>query len=236
MINFVCNSMFKKDCKFINTLFKIMNNRFKYVFIFFLILYSCENEEENQIDLSPCLNEECSANFWIDPLVSPGVYEDENGYWHIEHQGYNYFTIQGELSRLKENYEINGVPLVSTAYDSDYWVWIDGITFTVPLYSLFGFFYDDEFNNPIPVGNETITIENMANNFPPLNIVGYSYEPNSQIDNLGTYSNYNYQPRQQIFFDNQMVGDTAKIFIRSIFNTDLGPSEEINNEFNIIFE
>jgi len=110
------------------------------VFIFFLILYSCDNEEENQIDLSPCLNEECSANFWIDPLVSPGVYEDENGYWHIEHQGYNYFTIQGELSRLKENYEINGVPLVSTAYDSNYWIWIDGITFTVPLYSLFGFF------------------------------------------------------------------------------------------------
>jgi hypothetical protein len=72
----------------------------------------------------------------------------------------------------------------------------------------------------------------MANNFPPLNIVGYSYNPNSQIEDLGTYSKYNYNPRQQIFFDNQMVGDTAKIVIETRFPEDI----IVNNELNIIFE
>ena len=72
----------------------------------------------------------------------------------------------------------------------------------------------------------------MANNFPPLNIVGYSYYPGSTLEELGTKSNYNYTPQQQIFFDNEMVGDTAKIFIKTIFPTDI----EIEKQFNIIFE
>ena len=76
----------------------------------------------------------------------------------------------------------------------------------------------------------------MAENFPPLNIAGYSYEPDSQVENLGTYSRYTYEPRQQIFFDKSMVGDTAKVFIKTTFNTVLGPTQEIEQEFNVIFE
>ena len=33
-----------------------------------------------------------------------------------------------------------------------------------------------------------------------------------------------------------MVGDTAKVFIRTIFNSDVGPNVEVDKEFNIIFE
>ena len=82
----------------------------KAIYIFFLfIFFSCSTEEETSI----CYPlEQCSAQFWIDPLVSPGVYEDENGYWHIEHQGYNYFTIKGELDELHPDYVINDVPLI----------------------------------------------------------------------------------------------------------------------------
>ena len=47
------------------------------------------------------------------------------------------------------------------------------------------------------------------------------------MENLGTYSRYTYEPRQQIFFDKAMVGDTAKVFIKTTFNTDLGPTQEI---------
>jgi len=180
----------------------------------------------------PCLSGDCESFFEIDPLVSPGVYQDTNGYFHIEYQGYNYFTIKGQLDELHPNYVINGVPLVETIFDSDYWVWIDGITFTVPLYSVLGYFTGGGFVNPIPIGNITYTIEDMAQNFPPLNIVGYSYNLNSEIQDLGTYSNYTYEPQQQIFFDNQMVGDTAKIFIKTIFNNKI----EIEKEFKIIFE
>ena len=53
---------------------------------------------------------------------------------------------------------------------------------------------------------------------------------------LGTYSKYNYNPRQQIFFDNQMVGDTAKIFIKTKFNSDWGRTVEIDKVIKVIFE
>ena len=197
---------------------------------FGFLLASCS--EEDNLNPYPCLDGECNAYFEIDPLVSPGVYQDENGYWHISHQGYNYFTIQGQLDQLHPDYEINGVPLVESIYDSNYWIWINGLTFTVPLYSLLGYFTSGDWQNPIPVGTLTYTITDMANNFPPLNIVGYSFNPNSEDNVVGTFSKYNYEPRQQIFFDTQMVGDTAKVFVRAVFPQDI----EIDKEFNIIFE
>ena len=209
-------------------------NKAIYVFLLF-IFFSCSTEEETSICYP---QEQCSAQFWIDPLVSPGVYEDENGYWHIEHQGYNYFTIKGQLSEA-ELAEVNGVPLVETIFDSNYWVWINGITFTVPLYSVLGYFTGGGYNNPIPVGNLTYTIEEMAQTHPPLNIVGYQINPNQCLDCpysptlIGTRSKYNYTPQQQIFFDNQMKGDTAKIMIEAHFGE--MSDEIIETEFNIIF-
>ena len=209
-------------------------NKTIYIFLL-LILFSCSTEEETSICYP---QEQCSAQFWIDPLVSPGVYEDENGYWHIEHQGYNYFTIKGQLSEA-ELAEVNGVPLVETIFDSNYWVWINGITFTVPLYSVLGYFTGGGYNNLIPVGNLTYTIEEMAQTHPPLNIVGYQINPNQCLDCpysptlIGTRSKYNYTPQQQIFFDNQMKGDTAKILIEARFGE--MSDEIIETEFNIIF-
>ena len=209
-------------------------NKTIYIFLL-LIFFSCSTEEETSICYP---QEQCSAQFWIDPLVSPGVYEDENGYWHIEHQGYNYFTIKGQLSEA-ELAEVNGVPLVETIFDSNYWVWINGITFTVPLYSVLGYFTGGGYNNPIPVGNLTYTIEEMAQTHPPLNIVGYQINPNQCLDCpysptlIGTRSKYNYTPQQQIFFDNQMKGDTAKIMIEARFGE--MSDEIIETEFNIIF-
>ena len=47
---------------------------------------------------------------------------------------------------------------------------------------------------------------------PPLNIAGYQIQKNFCWECpyaetlLGTYSKYNYNPRQQIFIDNEMVG------------------------------
>ena len=205
----------------------------KYFLLFLLsfsfLLTSCSREEINPY---PCLSGDCQTFFEIDPLVSPGVYVDENGYYHIEHQGYNYFTIQGQLEEIHPDYVINGVPLVETIYDSNYWVWINNITFTVPLYSVLSYFTNGNFNNPIPVGNLTYTITDMAQNYPPLNIVGYTYNPDSDNNVLGTFSKYNYTPRQQIFFDNQMVGDTAKILIETRYPLDI----IIEKEINVIFE
>jgi hypothetical protein len=214
----------------------------KKLIIFSLISFFWACSPEELISPYPCLDGDCGAYFEIDPLVSPGVYQDNNGYWHIEHQGFNYFTIKGQLDELHPDYVVNGVPLVETVFDSDYWVWINGITFTVPLYSVLGYFTGGGYLNPIPVGNLTYTIEDMAQNHPPLNITGYQINKNQCLDCpysetlIGTYSKYNYTPQQQIFFDNEMVGDTAKVFIKSTFNSDLGQRVEIEKEFKIVFE
>ena len=214
----------------------------KKLIIFSLVSFFWACSPEEIASPYPCLDGDCDALFEIDQLVSPGAYQDENGYWHIEHQGFNYFTIKGELDELHPYYVVNGVPLVETVFDSNYWVWINGITFTVPLYSVLGFFTNGDYTHPIPVGNQTYTIEDMAENHPPLNIVGYQIQKNQCLDCpysetlIGTYSKYTYNPQQQIFFDNQMVGDTATVFIRSTFNSDVGERVEINNEFKIIFD
>ena len=140
--------------------------------------------------------------------------------------------VQIFLNELHPDYVINGVPLVETIYDSNYWIWIDSLTFTVPLYSVLSFFTSGDWQNPIPVGNLTYTITNMALNFPPLNIAGYSYNPDSEDNILGTFSKYNLNPRQQIFFDTQMVGDTASVFIKTIYPQDI----EIEKQIKVIFE
>ena len=216
-----------------------MVKKTSYLILFILLFFSCK---EDKPGIYPCLDGDCNANFIIDPLVSPGVYQDENGYWHVKHYGPNYFTIKGELDELHPGYVINGVPLVETVFDSNYWVWIDGLTFTVPLYSVLSFFINGDYKNPIPVGNLTYTIEDMAKNHPPLNIVGYQINKHQCFDCpysqtlFGTYSKYTYEPQQQILFDSQMIGDTATIFIETKFNSDIGERVTIENEFNVIFE
>jgi hypothetical protein len=82
----------------------------------------------------------------------------------------------------------------------------------------------------------------MAQNHPPLNIVGYQINKNQCLDCpysptlIGTYSKYTYEPKQQIFFDSEMVGDTAKVFVSTMFNNDLDQRVTVDKEFKIIFE
>ena len=107
---------------------------------------------------------------------------------------------------------------------------------------MLGYFTGGGFINPIPIGNLTYTIQDMAQIHSPLNIVGYQINKNQCLDCpysptlIGTYSKYTYEPKQQIFFDNEMKGDTAKVFVKTTFNSDIGKRVEIEKEFKIIFE
>ena len=83
--------------------------------------------------------------YTLDETVQPNAYQDQNGYWHIEYYGVNYFTIRGELAELHDEYVINGVPLVESQFDTDTWVVIDGLTFVVPTYSYLGWFTNGDF-------------------------------------------------------------------------------------------
>jgi hypothetical protein len=110
------------------------------------------------------------------------------------------------------------------------------------MYSYLGWWSDNNFQNPVAVGNHSYNMIFLANNYTPFNIVGYQLTKYMCFDCpytptlLGTYSKYNYTPTQNIFFDDEMIGDTAHIFIRTTFNTDLGPQRIIESKLNIIFE
>ena len=203
-------------------------------------LISCETTTHKPY---PCLDGSCDAQFIIDTIVSPGSYFDStDGYWRVKFVGLSYFTIQGKLDELDPYYVLNGVPLIETQYDSDYWVVFDTLQWTSPMYSVLSWFSDRTYQNPISIGNITYTLEDIADLHPPLNIVGYQIPKDFCWDCpyaetiLATYSKYNYLPRQQIFLDDEMVGDTARIFTRVLFNNDLGPREIRESEIKVIFE
>ena len=199
------------------------------------LLASCSKEE---ISPYPCLDGDCNALFFIDEQVQPNAYEDANGYWHIEFYGPKYFTIRGELDEV--NAVVNNVPLIMTEYDSDYWVAFDSINFTVPTYSVLSWFTGGGYNNPVPVGNMEYTLTDLAQIQPPLNIAGYQinkhfcWECPYAETLLGTRSRYTYEPRQQFYLDNEMVGDTLQVFMKTTFNIDLGDSQIVEESFKII--
>ena len=205
---------------------------------FVSLLASCSKED---ITLGVCITGDCNAQFFIDEQVQPNAYQDENGYWHIEFYGPKYFTIRGELDELSTAV-VNGVPLVMTEYDSDYWVAFDSIHFTVPTYSVLSWFTGGGYNNPVPVGNMEYTLTDLAQVQPPLNIAGYQitkhfcWECPYAEGLLGTRSRYTYEPRQQFYLDNEMVGDTLQVFVKSTFNIDLGDRQVVEDSFKIIVE
>ena len=214
----------------------------KFIYITLIsFLWACSPEE--LIKPYPCVDGDCNSFFQIDPQVSPGVYQDENGYWHIEYYGPKYFTIMGQLDELDEYYEVNNVPLVEVAYDSDYWIAFDSISFQVPIYSVLSWFSNGDWNNLIPIGNQTYTLTDIARIQPPLNIAGYQIQKNFCWECpyaptlLGTYSKYNYNPRQQFYLNNTMVGDTLKVMTKVMFASEYLDERIIQeHEFNIIVE
>lgn len=203
-------------------------------------LLACSKEELP--NPYPCLDGNCDVEFKIDPVVSPGVYQDANSYWHIKYWGPKYFTIKGKLDELNPQYVINKVPLIETQYDSDYWVVFDTIHYKVPIYSVLSWFNDQNYNTPLPVGNLEYSLTDIAQLQPPLNIAGYQIQKNFcwtcpyAKTLLGTYSKYNYTPRQQFFLDQDMVGDTLKVMTKTLFNNDVGERVIRETEFKIIVE
>lgn len=202
------------------------------LFILVVVCFSFINCEKEELDPYPCVDGMCNSGFWVDRTVQPDAYEDGNGYWHIKHWGPNYFTIKGELDEMNEEYVVNDVPLVETRFDSDYWVWFDDVTFTIPMYSPFGLFTDPQFSTPIPVVNHTVSVCWMDEIADPLNIAGYQYGEKSCTDCpyserlMGTYSANTYAPQQQFYFDKRMKNDTIQVYMRVTYNYDLGESEE----------
>ena len=198
-------------------------------------LLSCTKQTIHQ---SPC-DGNCDTHYDViyeNQIISP----NSNGYYEVDYSGLNYFQVKGRLTPVNNQYVVNGVPLVEAKFDSDYWVVFDSILFQTPMYSYLGWFNDQTLETPISIGNNIYTLTDLIQLMPPLNIVGYQIPYNFDVDHpaaesyLGTYSRYNYNPTQNIFVDNEMVGDTINIFIETTFNVDMGESDVILDNIKVI--
>lgn len=190
-----------------------------------LSLFGCKKDEITE----PASCTECTMQVQVDTMVSPGSWKDANDYWHVPYNGYNYFTMEARMDDINEKYKVNDVPLVAVDWDSDYWVIFDSIGFKFKLFSPFGYVTGD--GTRIPVGDTVIT---LRVNSQPTNIVGYVHSPNRSGGIETRYSTYT---RKMILFTKDLIGDTATIYTKGIWNTDIvGPKKEQFTYHCIIFE
>ena len=207
---------------------------------------SCTKQET--IHQSVC-NGNCDATHII-VYKNQEIFPNGNGDYEIKWDGLNYFQIKGLLTPLNDQYVINGIPLVETKYDSDYWVVFDSLQFQTPMFSYLGWFTDQGLNTPITIGPYVYTMNDLLNHHPPYNIAGYQLPKHWCADcptaqsYIGSHSKYNYEPTQNILLDNEMVGDTINLFIETVFNTEQGiryhgassevPGEIIQTQIKVI--
>lgn len=204
-----------------------------------ITLLGCEEESSQKPEV--LLNPNEDVSFWIDTDVSPGSYQDSQGVWHIEYSGLKYFTIKGSVPTLRPEYVINRVPLIEVAYDSDYF-YIPGIvTWRYAVYSYRGDFADRLLTTPIPVGYQTYTFPQLIKQYSIMNLAGYEITKNPNVDinhpaystYFSTYSKYTYEPKQQMVFFTDFIGQEVTVFIR----VSLGEGQKIiEKEMKIVFE
>jgi hypothetical protein len=214
----------------------------RYLICVFLVLFiSCEDITEEKI--YPCPDGNCDAEFVVDIQQNPGSYKDANGIWHVKHSGLNYFRIKGTTDPLVDSYIVNGVPLMETGYDSNYFYVPGQVTWTYPVYSYLGLYINNNLSQPIPVGTQTYTLPQLVNDTSVSNLAGYEINRYFNFNHpaaktmLQTYSKYTYTPTQQIPFVTDMIGDTVDFYIRVLWNSDFGgESVEKTYKLSVIFE
>ena len=189
-------------------------------------LWACEPVEYITTPTLPCI--ECTTDYKVDTLQHPGTYE-QDGYWHLQYSGINYFQIIGQLDSLNSKYVINGVPLLHVLFDSDTWYVFDTIAMQIPLYSPFTSQYTSpSFTYPLSVGDTIIYITNP--NY-IINAVGYTYGSTNFVNAMHTY-----QPRCEVLVFEEMVGDTIEVYMRTLYNYDLGESVTVADTLKVIVE
>lgn len=212
--------------------------KFSFALVVSLFIFSCTPDEIQQ---DVCLNGDCGAEFWIDTLGHPGTYQDAQGVWHIKHANLDYFTVKGRVSELDPHYVINGIPLVETGFDSNFFYTLGNVIWTYPVYSFLGLWSSSQMNTPIPVGTQTYTFPQLVQQTTILNLAGYEIQRNPHVNvnhpayqgYFATYSKYTYTPQQSMAFFDDFEGRTAIIYLE----VTLGENKEtITKELKISFE
>lgn len=203
-----------------------------------LFVFSCSTPE---IEPNVCLNGNCGAEFWVSTLGHPGTYQDAQGVWHIKHANLDYFTIKGKVNELDPHYVINGVPLISTGFDSNLFYTLGNVIWTYPTYSFLGLWSSGQMNTPIPYGTGTYTFPQLVGQTTIENLAGYEiqHNPNVNVNHpayktyFATYSKYTYNPQQNMVFFDDFEGMTATIYIEIT----LGENKKtLLKELKVVFE
>jgi hypothetical protein len=215
-----------------------MKNFIYYIFIL-LVLSSCTAESLTSTS-QVCQDGHCDAEFWIDTNVNPGSYIDSQGIWHIEYSGRTYFTLKGSLDKLMPDYISNGVPLIETGYDSNFFFSTENVQWTFPVYSFLGLSSNNTLTTAIPYGSKTKTIPQIqASGIDITNLVGYqitkitTFDKPYSADLLSTWSKYNYTPQQSMVFLPSFVGKTADIYVKVAWGEGV---ESREYKIKVIFE
>jgi hypothetical protein len=214
--------------------------QFKFLFLALvsLFIFSCTPDEIQQ---DVCLNGDCGVEFWIDTLGHPGTYQDLQGVWHIKHADLDYFTVKGRINELDPHYVINGVPLVETGFDSNFFYTLGNVIWTYPTYSFLGLWSSSQMNTPIPYGTASYTFPQLIGQTTIINLAGYEIQRNPHVNTnhpayqgyFATYSKYTYTPQQSMVFFDDFEGMTATIYLE----VTLGENKKtINKEIKISFE
>lgn len=191
----------------------------KLFFILFLfpIFTSCEVLKD---DLYPCPDGNCDLMFIIDDQHNSDSYKDKNGLWLIKYSGLNYFRILCQTDPIIDKYLISNVPSIFTAFDSNFFYILSLVTWTYPVYSYQGLFFNKNMNKAIPVRFQTYTFPQLVRNYDIMNLAGYVITKNLNVNvnhqayptYFSTYSKYNYYPIQQMVFFREMISKTAEIY------------------------
>lgn len=214
--------------------------QFKFLFalVISLFIFSCTPDEVQQ---DVCLNGDCGAEFWVETAGHPGTYKGADNVWHIKHANLDYFTIKGHINELDPHYVINGIPLVSTGFDSNFFYTLGNVIWTYPVYSYLGLWSSSQMNTPIPYGTATYTFPQLVQQTTIENLAGYEiqHNPNVNVNHpayktyFATYSKYTYNPQQNMVFFDDFEGMTATIYIE----VTLGENKKtITKEIKVSFE
>ena len=78
-----------------------------------------------------CINGDCESQFIV-VYKNQEIFPNINGEYEIKWDGLDYFQIKGQTSELNSEYcNADGIPFITTKFDSDYWVVFNNLYFLV---------------------------------------------------------------------------------------------------------
>lgn len=188
-----------------------------------------------------CLDGTCGIQLTIDTLGHPSLRQDAAGVWHIKCNELKYFTVKGVTSKLSDKYVVNRVPLIITAFDSNFFYTAGNVQWTYPLYSYLGLWSSKQMKTPIAYRYGMYTFEEIVREATIMNLVGYTIQKNPNVDvnspayktYFSTYSKYTYTPQQSMTIQPDFIGKSATIYVNCYFGED---KVVVEKELKVIFE